>query len=413
MAPKDGTMDVKRSGTRLALTISSLFFASMLTGCDQPKTANNVVQDPNQNKNLGDFTCASTAASTIPTSFIVEWEDGHFSVEKSENIELFKKKFITPKLADIHKVEFDRTIQLDDKTYRIEAATSGTQPPTDWGQNLIRASSAWNQGIKGSGVTVAIVDTAVDYSHPQLKNQMVPGWDFVDNIPVSKTPHSHATHIAGVIGGEEGGAVLGLAPQAKMMGVSFMDATGSGNLGDAILAMNYAAQHGAKIINNSWGGSACSLSMKSAMQALSDQGVLLLVAAGNDGVDIEYTPTYPAAFNLANQVTVAAGNMYDTLAGFSNDSFKLVHLAAPGDGVYSTVPYSYGTSGYAYMSGTSMATPFVAGAAALLLSLRPSATPAQLKQALLNSVDTKSYRVLTQGRLNIDKAISEIKKLVP
>jgi len=402
-------MDVKRRVSLLAMVLATI----TLAGCDQPKTANNVVQDPNQNKNMGDYNCTSTSASTIPTSFIVEWEDGHFSVEKSENIDLFKKKFITPKLSDIRKVEFDRTIKLDDRNFRIEAATGGTQPPTDWGQSLIRASSAWTQGIKGSGVTVAIVDTPVDYSHPQLKNQMIPGWDFVDNIPVAKAPHAHATHIAGVIGGEEGGAVLGLAPQAKMMGVSFMDATGSGNLGDAIKAMNYAADHGAKIINNSWGGSACSLSMKSAMQALETKGVLLLVAAGNDGVDIEFTPTYPAAFNLSNQVTVAAGNVYDTLAGFSNDSFKLVHLAAPGDGVFSSVPISLGTNGYAYMSGTSMATPFVSGAAALLLGLRPTATPAQLKQALLASVDTKSYRVLTQGRLNIDKAITEIKKLVP
>lgn len=150
------------------------------------------------------------------------------------------------------------------------------------------------------------------------------------------------------------------------------------------------------------------------MQSLEAKGILLLVAAGNDSNDIEFTPTYPAAFNLPGQITVAAGDSYDHMASFSNDSYKLVHLAAPGDGIFSSVPITQATpNGYQYMSGTSMATPFVSGAAALLLSTRPAATPAQLRQALLSSVDIATYRVLTRGRLNIQKAIEEIKKLVP
>jgi subtilisin family serine protease len=401
-------MDVIRRASLLLLLV--LTMASV--GCAPAKTSNNVVQNPVQ-KGDTDPECMSSAADTIPTSFIVQWENGKFSVEKSENIELFKEKFITPKLDQIRKVEFDRTIRLDDRSYRLESVSASATAAKNWGQGLIHASAAWDQGIKGKGVTVAIVDTPVDYNHPQLKNRMVPGWDFVDNLPNAKVPHSHATHIAGVIGGEVGGAVQGIAPEAQMMGVSFMDADGAGSLGDAIKAMNYAADHGAKIINNSWGGDSCSLSMKAAMQALEAKGVLLLVAAGNDGADIEYSPTYPAAFNLSNQITVAAGNVFDAMAGFSNDSFKLVHLAAPGDTIYSSVPIAVDPSGYANMSGTSMATPFVSGAAALLLGLRPSATPAQLRRALLNSVDVKSYRVLTRGRLNVENAIAEIKKLVP
>jgi subtilisin family serine protease len=397
---------------RRALALLLLVLTISTIGCAPAKTTSSVVQEPVQ-KGDKDPTCTSTATDTIPTSFIVEWENGKFSVEKSENIELFKKKFITPKLDQIKKVEFNREIKLDDRAYRLEKVSASAAAAKNWGQSLIRASTAWEQGIKGKGVTVAIVDTAVDHSHPQLKSRMVAGWDFVENLPKATTPHSHGTHIAGVIGGEEGGEVEGLAPEAQLMGVSFMDAEGAGSLGDAIKAMNFAAEHGAKIINNSWGGSSCSPSMKSAMQALDSKGVLLLVAAGNDGSDIEYSPTYPAAFNLSNQITVAAGNVFDAMAGFSNDSFKLVHLAAPGDTIYSSVPLDVDPSGYANMSGTSMATPFVSGAAALLLSLRPAATPAQLRQALLASADVKSYRVLTRGRLNIENAITEIKKLVP
>lgn len=405
-AQEDGNMEVLRK----AIAIALLIFGPLLLGCQNAKTTDNVVRDTSQDQKQGGFSCKGAATQALATSFLVEWENGRITVEKSENLALFKEKFIRPRLAQIKAVELDRMIQLDDRNFHPSSAT----PPTDWGQTMVRANAAWSQGIKGQGVTVAIVDTAVDYSHPQLKSQMVPGWDFVDNIPVAKVPHSHATHVAGVIGGAEGGQVLGLAPQAKMMGVSFLDSSGSGSLGDAVNALQYAAEHGAKIINNSWGGDACSLTMRSVMQSLEAKGILLLVAAGNDSNDIEFTPTYPAAFNLPGQITVAAGDSYDHMASFSNDSYKLVHLAAPGDGIFSSVPITQATpNGYQYMSGTSMATPFVSGAAALLLSTRPAATPAQLRQALLSSVDIATYRVLTRGRLNIQKAIEEIKKLVP
>jgi subtilisin family serine protease len=230
----------------------------------------------------------------------------------------------------------------------------------------------------------------------------------VTNSPQAAAPADHATHVAGVIGANQGGQVTGMAPQSQIMGVSFMDTSGTGTLGNAILALQYAAQHGAKIINNSWGGPGCMATFQSAMQDLSNQGILLMVAAGNDGADLSQSPTYPAVFNLPNQITVAASQENNYMATFSNSSWTLVHLAAPGQDIYSTVT---GAS-YAFMSGTSMATPFLTGAAAVLMGAVPNATPAQIKAALLAGVDSGPFRVVTQGRLNLQKALQQLQSAV-
>jgi subtilisin family serine protease len=133
-----------------------------------------------------------------------------------------------------------------------------------------------------------------------------------------------------------------------------------------------------------------------------------MVAAGNDGVDLGTTPSYPAAFTIPLQITVGASKYSDIMSSFSNTSWSLVHLFAPGEDIYSTIP-----GGYANMSGTSMATPFLTGAAALLMSAKPTATPLQVKQALLNSVDPGPFRASSGGRLNVQRALDEIRRLVP
>jgi subtilisin family serine protease len=388
-------MDVKRLLGWLSLVL-------IVSACDQKKTSQKVFPENYQKPNQ-EVACDQAAFSKIPTRFLVAWEDGHITVETSENSDLFVRDFMEPQLRDIKHVEFDRWIHLD--TQVVQAAASADN---SWGQHSIQLDSVHAEGVKGQGVTVAIVDTPVDYSHPQLQRRMVEGWDFVSNTAHASLPHEHATHIAGVIAAEEGGPVDGLAPQAQVMGVSFMDASGSGSLGDAIKAMNYAADHGARVINNSWGGPLCSETMRLATRALSDRGVLLMVAAGNDGVDILRSPTYPASFTNPLQITIGASQVSEIMSGFSNTSWTLVHLVAPGQDIYSTVP-----GGYTLMSGTSMATPFVTGAAALLLSAKPNASPALIKQAILASVDPGPFRVLTQGRLNVQRALAEIRRLVP
>jgi len=256
-------MDVKR-------LIGGVTLLLLLAACDNKKTSQTVFPGNNQKNGSTEVSCQQAKINNIPTRFIVTWEDGHISVEKSENSDLFVDHFVEPNLQAIHHVEYDRWIYLDDQTVQTSATTT---PDNDWGQRTIQLDAVHAQGVKGQGILVAIVDTPVDYTHPQLKNRMVPGWDFVTNTAQATAPHEHATHIAGVIAAEEGGQVKGLAPQSQVMGVSFMDASGSGALSGAVLAMNYAADHGAKVINNSWGGPLCSEAMRTSMKALSDKGV--------------------------------------------------------------------------------------------------------------------------------------------
>jgi subtilisin family serine protease len=136
-------------------------------------------------------------------------------------------------------------------------------------------------------------------------------------------------------------------------------------------------------------------------------GVVFVNAAGNSGLSLDEYPEYPAAYGLPLQITVAASTSRDYMAAYSNYSYKLVNIAAPGDSIVSTFPGNMTKS----LSGTSMATPFVAGAAALLKGARPNATPSDIKNALLNSVDSAPVEVSSRGRLNVAKALQEILKL--
>jgi hypothetical protein len=162
------------------------------------------------------------------------------------------------------------------------------------------------------------------------------------------------------------------------------------------------------VINASWGGPAFSNTLYQAVKRAGSLGVLFVAAAGNDGVDADARPEYPAAFDLPNVISVAASDYADRLADFSNYGQRTVDLAAPGDEIYSTVPPSLNGSGYATYSGTSMATPYVSGAAGLYLSAHPQSSVDQVRNALLSSVDVSSAfvgKTVTGGRLDIAKAL--------
>lgn len=377
--------------------------------------------------------------SMLPTQFLVRWEDGSITLENDQNAERFTQRFITPHLSRIQSVEFNKRIQLptpptDSET---EVATFASTA-WNWGQDSIEASAAWTQGVQGQGVKVGVTDTAIDLNHVQLSGQIavnlselngrsgvdddangliddVKGWDFLHNrphgIPAESDPQkvdSHGSHVAGIIAAEHGkGPIQGVAPRAQIVPASFLSESGEGNLYGAIMSLEYAASQGASVINASWGGPNCSQALKDTLKSLSDRDVVLVVAAGNDGQDLESYPDFPAAFEIPSQLTVAALRSSGYLAAFSNTSYRYVHLAAPGDGIYSTVPFNQVMS----MSGTSMAAPFVSGAAALLRSFRPQASALQVKQALMESVDSGNYRVATRGRLNVRKALERLQVL--
>jgi subtilisin family serine protease len=367
-----------------------------------------------------------TQSGTCPTEamvknrFLVKYEDGRVEVIEAENEAVFEKDFLEPNLQLIKRVEYDSAVTLNEPQAEGSTPADAT---ADWGNEKILAKSAWDEGVYGQGVTVAVIDTAVDISHPQLVPRFVTdgsGWDYSLDAPpsaITDPEEYHGTHVAGIIAADPtAGDMSGVAPKANLLQASFIRGKG-GSIGGAIKAINYSVQHGAKIINASWGGPDCSQTLNETIAEVGRKGVLFVVASGNDGYDYdrlgqEYYQ-YPAVLNLGSMISVAATDIVDALTAFSNRSYHLVHIAAPGSEIRSTVPLISDATGYHKLQGTSMATPFVSGAAALLWSAKPNATVAQIRQALLSSTDFRSYKVSTQGRLNVQKALAEIRRIVP
>jgi subtilisin family serine protease len=343
----------------------------------------------------------------------------------------------------VRRLERERFVEAVEPNYVVRAARLPNDRDfgEEWGlRNLghfggkpgadVGATAAWDTTVGGS-VPVAVVDTGVSFKHPDLgpnawanPSDPVNGLDddgdgFADDVSGADFLHSdsnpdddggHGTHVAGIIGAQGNNAigVAGVNWEAQIMGLKFLDGNGEGNTADAANAIDFAIDHGARVINASWGGPAFSHALYSAVRRANENGVLFVAAAGNDGVNADAHPDYPAAFDLPNVISVAATDRSDRLLDFSNFGAKSVDLAAPGDDIYSTVPAVSDPSGYAAFSGTSMAAPFVAGAATLYLSKFPQATVEQLRSALLGTVDplpTLAGKTVTGGRLNVAKAL--------
>jgi len=301
----------------------------------------------------------------------------------------------------------------------------------------IDAPEAWQVSTGSRDVIVGVVDTGIDYTHPDLAANIwvnpgeiagngldddgngfvddVHGYDFVNNDGDPFDDNGHGTHVAGTIGGvgNNGIGVTGVNWEVSLMGLKFLSDSGSGSTSAAIQAINYATmmrtQYGQniRVTNNSWGGGGSSDAMRQAIEAGAAADILFVAAAGNDGSNNDANPQYPASYTSEAVVSVAATNRNDALAGFSNYGATSVDLAAPGAGIVSTVP----GGGYASYSGTSMATPHVAGAAALALAVDPTLSVADLKTALLGTVDGVSGlagKILTGGRLNAGSLIASL-----
>src|SRR5919109_1963171 len=294
----------------------------------------------------------------------------------------------------------------------------------------ISAVPAWDV-ITGGDVRVAVVDTGIDYRHVDLDDNIwinpgeiadhvdndengyvddVHGIDLASGDSDPLDDRSHGTHVAGIIGAEGNSAIgtVGVSWKVKLMALKFLDSNGEGNTADAAAAIDYAVAEGAKVINASWGGPAFSQTLYQAVKRAGDQGVLFVAAAGNSTANADVSPDYPAAFDLPNVISVAATDPDDNLLYFSNYGRRSVDLAAPGDEIYSTVPVRTNVSGYATYSGTSMAAPYVSGAAALYMSRHPSSSISQVRDALLTSVDvlpSLAGKTATGGRLDIAKAL--------
>jgi len=295
----------------------------------------------------------------------------------------------------------------------------------------IDAPEAWLLQTDAEDVVIAVIDTGVEYTHADLAANMwvnedeipnngldddgngyvddVHGWDWVNGDRDPIDDHNHGTHCAGTIAavGNNAIGVVGVTWNAQIMALKFLDYRGSGYLSDALYAFDYAAANGARITSNSWGGGGYSQAMVDSMAAAADAGVLHIAAAGNDSRDTDLSPAYPASYELPELISVAATTRFDTRAYFSNYGATSVDLGAPGDEILSSVI----GNAYAHFSGTSMATPHVSGAAAMLLAKNPLLSPVQLKQILMESVDPVedlTGRTVTGGRLNLRKALDSV-----
>ena len=251
-------------------------------------------------------------------------------------------------------------------------------------------AEAWEPGITGNTI-VAVIDTGVDTAHPDLRPNLLPGHDYVGNDDDPSDENGHGTHVSGTIAAERGNGigVAGVADNAaKVLPIRTLDANGSGSVSNVILAYSYAFQHGAKVVNLSLGSTSSSRAERDAIAAFPT--MLFVAAAGNGGADgvgddNDVVPTYPCAYVLPNVLCVAASDNRDQLASFSNYGATSVDLAAPGVSIAST----WMGGGYSWASGTSMATPHVSGAAALLWSASPSSLPTDISSAITGGTDAR------------------------
>ena len=289
----------------------------------------------------------------------------------------------------------------------------------------IDAPDAWGVTTGSNSVVVAVVDTGVDYTHPDLSANIwtnpneipdngidddgngyvddVRGWNFVAKTNNPMDDNGHGTHVSGTIGavGNNNVGITGVDWNVKIMPLKFLDSTGDGYVSDAVSAILYANKKSVPVISCSWGGNGYTQALKDAIDASS---AVVVCAAGNSKVNTDLTPSYPASYTSPNIISVAATDYNDNLASFSNYGATSVDLAAPGVGIASTYPNSQ----YYYMSGTSMATPHVSGVAALIKAANPSFSSSQIKSMILSSVDPLSGlsgKTVTGGRLDAYKAL--------
>ena len=271
----------------------------------------------------------------------------------------------------------------------------------------IDALEAWEKTTGDKNVIVAVIDTGIDYTHQDITQNMwmnpneiadnkldddgngfiddIYGWNFSEKNNDPKDDNGHGTHVSGTIAavGNNSIGVIGVAPGVRLMAVKFLNSFGSGELADAVSAIDYAVQMGARVLNNSWGGGGFSQTMADAIAAANNKNVVFAAAAGNDSENNDTSKHYPSSYDISNVISVAATNNKDQLAKFSNFGVKTVHVAAPGDNILSSVLKNE----YQSYSGTSMATPHVSGVCALLLSLEPDLTPEEVRTRLVETSD--------------------------
>lgn len=364
---------------------------------------------------------------TTETSGLQLWDIRSTSVE--EAIAKYSNNSLVEYIEPNYIISIDKTIP-NDSSFNQLWGLNNTEQTGGTKDADIDAPEAWDLET-GSKVLVGVVDTGIDYNHPDLANNIwtnpgeiagdgidndgngfiddIHGYDFVNNDGDPFDDNSHGTHVAGTIAanGNNGTGVTGVSWSAELMGLKFLNSTGNGTIFAAIQAIEYATKMGVKMTNNSWGGGGYSQALYDAIAAAGEAGQLFIAASGNESNDNDANASYPASYDLDNIIAVASTDHNDDLSGFSNIGHTTVDLGAPGSAILSTTPGNT----YSTYSGTSMATPHVSGVASLLWSQFPEMSAAQVKDRILNSVDPIAAldgKTVTGGRLNAFRAIAEV-----
>ncbi len=374
-------------------------------------------------------------------------ENGMRVINKEKGILLVKRNFLETHTYSLSALNESSYIEYAEPNYIYRASDLPNDPLLDqlWGlinrgqavSNSgtgvrgvdIDAERAWQIATGSKNVVVAVIDTGVDYTIPDLAPNMwqnqaelngeegvdddgngfvddIYGYDFANSDADPRDDHGHGSHCSGTIGanGNDANGVVGVNWNVSIMALKFLTASGSGTLEGAIKSIDYATENGAHIMSNSWGGGGFSKTLEDAIIRANDKGILFIAAAGNHKANNDARPTYPANYEVPNVMSVAAIDNSGKLASFSCYGKETVHLAAPGVEVLSTTP-----DGFKSWSGTSMATPHVSGVAALVLGNEPGLSMLEIKERLIRTarpIAGLRNKVFTGGIVNAYHALT-------
>lgn len=384
-------------------------------------------------QSLGALSIENLAPPLLQTGSLGQWSLLKFS--PGTNLQQAQFNFAQNSLVETTQLDYILSINWipSDPNFNQLWGLNNTGQTAGTVDADIDAPEAWDLQKGSSSVVVAVIDSGVDYNHPDLAANMwwnsseiagnsldddrngfvddIYGYDFInqDNNPMDD--RGHGTHVAGTIGavGNNNLGVVGVSPNVRLMALKSLGSNGSGPTSNAIRAIDYATRMGADIINASFGGGGYDQALSDAISQANSAGVLFVAAAGNKGINTDISPHYPSSYNLPNILSVAATTHTDQLASFSNYGISSVDLGAPGENIWSTLPGNQ----YGSFRGTSMAAPHVAGAAALLLAQSPNLTVSQLKDILMTTGEPLSAlqgKTVSGKRLNLLNAIRAVTK---
>jgi subtilisin family serine protease len=284
----------------------------------------------------------------------------------------------------------------------------------------INASGAWQTTTGSPATVIAVIDSGIDFTHPDLANNQwtnlngsamgdLHGWDYITDDGVIKDEQGHGTAVAGIIAaeGNNSAGVSGVMWRASLMSLRVLDQGGNGDIADAVEAIDYAVTNGAQVINLSWGTAAESMALKDAIQRAIKRHVVVVCSAGNGGKDLSVASYYPASFNLKGLIAVAASDNFDQLASWSNWGASSIDVAAPGANILTTRM----GGGYWTVTGTSAAAPLVSGIAGLMKTIRRSTNAQIVSKVISDGVRPSaslSGKVSSGGVANAGNALAKL-----